>query len=73
MTDPNTRQQLVSVIAQIWEKFPEFRFGQLVCNLADVTDSATPEVEDEELLAVANDFLARSRRSSPPCSEEAVS
>ncbi len=58
-----TRAELLSVLAELSERFPEFRFGQMAVGLAwsarDFNNEAIYDVEDEDLLEAARDLLAR--------------
>ena len=54
------RLKLLEVVSQLRRILPSMRFGQLVCNLAGLVDASTDAVwavEDESLLAEAEDFL----------------
>jgi hypothetical protein len=59
------RQELLEVLSQLGELFPEWRFGQLVANVA--TAARGPQVEgiwdseDEELLAAARRLVERNQ------------
>lgn len=70
MIDP-TRAELLQVLAELSELLPEIRLGQLMVNLSylarGLTNEATREVEDTELLAAAQEHLHqwRSRRGAP--------
>ncbi|MDZ4688002.1 MAG: hypothetical protein SH850_23255 [Planctomycetaceae bacterium] len=61
MIDP-TRQQLIERLVELSELAPDYRFGQMICNLAHLgrgTEvSATWDIEDAELLAAAEEHLA---------------
>lgn len=56
-----TRKQLLAAVEEIWQEQPDWRFGQLVSNLALFARgpfaSATYDVEDEELLKAAQRHL----------------
>jgi hypothetical protein len=66
-----SRQQLLVTLAEISDLHPDWRFGQMVANLTDrarepgdATQAAAAlwDMEDDELLQTAQQFLA-SRRS----------
>jgi hypothetical protein len=68
-----TRAEIFVVLDELSELFPEFRFGQMVVNLSslarDFTNEAIYDVEDEEFLEAARDFLVHRRAAleeSPP-------
>ena len=51
------RTALLESIAQLWERYPNWRFGQLVSNVAGWTDIDAWDVEDGQLLAAAQAHL----------------
>ncbi len=57
-----TRQELLSVLADLSVACPEMRFGQLIANLSTLARGLSAEglwdAEDEELLAAARKQLA---------------
>jgi hypothetical protein len=59
------REELFAVLRELGELFPDWRFGQLVANVA--TAARGPEVEgiweseDEELLAAARRLVQRNQ------------
>lgn len=61
------RQEVLQLLAQMSERYPEWRLGQLVANVAlwarqptEPHDTGIWEVEDEELLATLERHLSRS-------------
>ncbi len=67
--DPVTHRGLSDVLLEIRRRFPDLRFGQLVCNLAFAAESDAWDVEDVALRAAAERFLDRHRdrpESVPP-------
>ena len=52
-----TSSQLAEVLAKLQLLYPDWRFGQLVCNLAGWCDVNVWNVEDEQLLAIAQTHL----------------
>jgi hypothetical protein len=64
MTNDN-RQELFRVLAELSEAQPEVRLGQLITNLSyaarGLSTEATWDVEDAELLAVAQQQLKERR------------
>lgn len=65
-----TRQELLRVLSELGEEYPQARLGQLVSNLATLAKGPTVEAiwdaEDEELLEAAKRQLKifRTRHSS---------
>lgn len=57
------RQDLLRALGELSAAFPEWRFGQMIANLAVVARGATTEsiweVEDDELLAAVRRQLDR--------------
>ncbi len=62
MTNPDG-DELIEALAESRILFPDWRVGQLVANLtmAAGRDDAIWEVEDEQLLAAAQQLIARNR------------
>ncbi len=64
MTSPE-RQDLLRALGELSAAFPEWRFGQMIANLAVVARGATTEsiwdVEDDELLAAIRSQLEHRR------------
>ena len=50
MSDSTTRDQLLKAIQDLSARFPHWRFGQLVANVAGWADAELWDVEDKELL-----------------------
>jgi hypothetical protein len=61
-----TRRELLQVLAEILELMPDFRFGQLVVNMANYAVEEprdyTWDCEDEDMLQHAKSFLESQRR-----------
>ncbi len=51
------RRKLLTALAELGERFPNWRFGQLVENAAGWADVSTWEIEDQQLLAVVRHYL----------------
>lgn len=54
------RTALLKAIGQLAERYPNWRFGQLVSNMAGWADADIWEVDDEQLLAVVSAHLEQS-------------
>jgi hypothetical protein len=54
------RAELLAAIAELCEKYPDWRLGQLVANVAGWTDREIWDVEDEQLLEAARLHLEQS-------------
>jgi hypothetical protein len=52
-----SRAVLLTAIAQLCERYPNWRFGQLVANVAGWADQEIWDVEDEQLLEAARQHL----------------
>jgi hypothetical protein len=61
--NPPSSDELIGALSELRTLFPDWRFGQLVANLALATgrDGALWEVEDTELLAAARRLIERNR------------
>ena len=53
------RAELLATIAELCRRYPDWRFGQLVANVAGWADQEIWDVEDEQLLAAAQSHLQR--------------
>ena len=51
------RSELLPVLEQLVLRYPDWRFGQLIANVADWADQDVWNVEDEQLLEAAGDHL----------------
>ncbi|MGL4552832.1 MAG: hypothetical protein ACRC33_16775 [Gemmataceae bacterium] len=58
MTTGN-REELFQALAALARRYPEWRFGQLIANLADWADVPAWDIEDEQLVSVARSHLKR--------------
>lgn len=61
----DTTQKLLETLEQLHEAHPSWRFGQLVANISLIAKgpvkSAVYDVEDEELLRAAQEYLAQAK------------
>ena len=60
------RAELLAAIMELCERYPEWRFGQLVSNVAGWTDQEIWDVEDKQLLQAARLHLKQSASSHDP-------
>lgn len=60
---PSEKSELIAVLTKLWEHYPHWRFGQLVCNVAGWAGGDKPgeagDVSDQESLKAALAHLAR--------------
>lgn len=67
MTLDHDRRELLTLLEQVSAECPEYRFGQLLLNLAFLVradgDQQLAELEDAELVAATQRYLADWRRS----------
>jgi hypothetical protein len=49
--------ELFQVIGELRQRYPQWRFGQLIANLAGWADQDVWDVEDEQLLAAVRKHL----------------
>jgi hypothetical protein len=68
---------LLQSVAELRQLFPEWRFGQLVANLATAAGCREAEaiwdVEDEQLLAAAQRLIARNKDRQPVQTQSSAS
>jgi hypothetical protein len=57
------RAELLAAIAELSARYPQWRLGQLVANVAGWTDQDVWDVEDERLLEAARSHLHDSASS----------
>lgn len=67
---PTERSELIRLLAEVSEEYPELRLGQLVANLAfwarGDQASAVWNVEDQELVEAAKEHLRNASRREQP-------
>ena len=51
------RPDLMEAIAELQRRYPDWRLGQLIANVAGWADQEIWDVEDEQLLAAAQSHL----------------
>lgn len=61
----SARSKLILALEEIGRRFPEWRFGQLVENVAGWADVNTWDVDDEQMLAAALNYLESNSASLP--------
>lgn len=70
----STQQQLLKVLAELCDRSPDVRFGQLLAHLGflaqDRGSSGLWEVEDQELLAAMQQHLDELSRREQPVAEQ---
>ena len=63
MLKPAHHDELLPALAELREMFPDWRFGQLIANLAAAAGMTEPtaiwDIEDDELLAAARRLIER--------------
>lgn len=59
------RADLLAAIAELCQRYPEWRFGQLVANVAGWADQEIWDAEDEQLLQAARLHLEQWTPPSP--------
>lgn len=60
MRDPKRIPRVLKTLGEAWKKCPELRLGQLLVNLATISQISGPDifyVEDENLEQVLNKFI----------------
>lgn len=56
------RVELLAAMAELCERYPHWRLGQLIANVADWADQGVWDVEDDRLLEAARRHLDRVRQ-----------
>jgi hypothetical protein len=56
-TNNQSRASLLAAIAQLCERYPNWRLGQLLANVSGWADQEIWDVEDEQLLEAARQHL----------------
>ncbi|HJT31988.1 MAG TPA: hypothetical protein VJ783_08025 [Pirellulales bacterium] len=51
------RAEIIAALSELCERYPHWRLGQLVANVADWADRGVWDVEDEQLLEAAQRHL----------------
>jgi hypothetical protein len=51
------REELLAAIAELQRRYPNWRLGQLILNVAGWADQDLWDIEDDQLLAAANIHL----------------
>lgn len=59
------RADLLAAITELCRRYPNWRFGQLVANVAGRADQEFWDVEDEQLLEAARLHLEQSTPAAP--------
>jgi len=52
------REELLKLIAEMSELYPDWRLGQLLINLSNFADAEAWDVNDEQLISAARKHLA---------------
>lgn len=53
MRDPNRIPEMTDLLRQVWERYPDWRLGQLVCNMGRLLGMFDPFfVEDDKMKSV---------------------
>lgn len=56
------RSDLLAAISELSRRYPQWRLGQLIANIAGWADQAVWDVEDEQLLAAVRLHLRQSAK-----------
>ena len=65
MNEPDPRAELWAALAELSRRYPDWRLGQLVANVADWADQGVWDVEDSDLLRVVRRHLAQFAAPAP--------
>ena len=58
------RKRLLKLVADLGQRYPDWRFGQLICNAAEWADVEMWDIEDSQLLATLEEHLNQRSDSS---------
>jgi len=59
------RAELITTIAELCARYPHWRLGQLIANVAGWADQEVWDVEDQQLLAAARSHLSQLTPRTP--------
>ena len=57
MRDPNRIDEVLAVLKENWEKVPDWRLGQLICNLQSAAGNDLFYVEDDQFVELINRYF----------------
>ena len=57
MRDPKRIKPFLKRLAAVWEKVPDWRFGQLMCNTLGACGKDPFFADDEELISAIEEFM----------------
>jgi hypothetical protein len=57
---------LIQAISQLRQRYPQWRFGQLIASVAGWADQDLRDVENEQLLVAATEHLQSTPKQSAP-------
>ena len=61
------REELLTLIASLSQRYPEWRLGQLLANIAGWADQEIWDVEDEQLLEAAGTHISQGFNQTEDC------
>jgi len=50
MKDPGRIDEIIELIKQLWSSYPDWRFGQLICNISTKLGYEDPFFVEDDLL-----------------------
>ena len=62
---PAEHERFLTVLSELRKRFPNWRLGQMIDNLARMAESDAYGVEDSVLLSIAESFLQRHKDRDP--------
>jgi hypothetical protein len=62
------REELLAAVAELSRRYPDWRLGQLIANVAGWADQEVWDVEDEQILDAVRSHLQQSTSSDPATS-----
>ena len=66
MRDPNRIDEFCATLAELWHKVPDWRFGQLMCNMfGDISTERLIDpfyIEDNEMLREMKNYFSKENK-----------
>lgn len=57
MRDPNRIEETCNMIAEIWRKYPDFRFMQMICNFQRYIGNDGYYLEEDKFIDLLEDYM----------------
>lgn len=57
MRDPDRINDVLTVLKECWKKYPDWRLGQLFCNLQRATGTDLFYIEDNKMIKLLKEYF----------------